>query len=182
MKLVLERALGETDAVMAQFHQLVDGVTQEQLVKAPAGGGWSAGQCMDHLTVTAWTMNELIDQAIGEARSRNLMSADDYQPNMLWRWFLKQIDAPPPGKKARPFKTPSNFDPAPRQASDVIQDFFASHGAFRTKFAAADPVDLKRIKVQSPFAKRMKYPLGLVFLIIPAHCRRHLLQARRVLG
>lgn len=179
MKPALEQASREMRAVLEETRGFLEGLSDERFAKPGPGGGWSAGQCLEHLTITAWTMNELIDQGIGEAHARGLKSSDDYRPHFLWRWFLKQIDAPPSGKKSRPFQTPDRFDPAPRDPSDVVPDFFASHAAFLEKFAAADAVDLKRVKVKSPFAKRLKYPLGLVFLILPAHCRRHLAQARR---
>ena len=182
MKPVLEQAAREMRAVLEETRALLDGLTDEQFAKAGAGGGWSVGQCLEHLTITAWTMNELIDQAIGEGRARGLRSSDDYRPHFVWRWFLKQIDAPPAGKKSRAIQTPDRFDPPPRDPADVVPDFFASHAAFLGKFEAANEVDLKRIKVVSPFARRLKYPLGLVFLIIPAHVRRHLAQARRAAG
>jgi hypothetical protein len=85
----------------------------------------------------------------------------------------------PPVKRG--FRAPAPFVPGSvRPVEEARRDFVAAHEFILSKAEALDRLDLGRIKIESPFAKWISYPLGLVFYILPAHCRRHLWQAENV--
>ena len=46
--------------------------------------------------------------------------------------------------------------------------------------AAADGVDLARVRVPSPALALLRLPIGIWFLALPQHALRHLAQGRRV--
>ena len=67
---------------------------------------------------------------------------------------------------------------APVSGAGSLTAFVRVHESLRERVPRLAPVDLGRIRVPSPFAKWVSYSLGLVCYLIPAHCRRHLAQAR----
>jgi hypothetical protein len=100
-----------------------------------------------------------------------------YKPGWLWRKFVESME--PPVK--RKYKTAARFAPEwARSVEETRRDFVAAHRWLLDRLESLDALDLGRIKVESPFAKWMRYPLGLVFYILPAHCRRHVWQAGNV--
>jgi hypothetical protein len=114
------------------------------------------------------------DRCLAEGRPRG---AQSYQPGWLWRKFVESMEPP----VSRKYPTAPGFVPSgARSVSEVKRDFFAVHQAILDKLPELEARDLGRIKVQSPFARWMRYPLGLVFYILPAHCRRHVWQAWKV--
>lgn len=171
MKHELELFRRETSAAMDHARHLVGELSAELLHQRPAPTEWSAGECLDHLTITARAYHPLIDEAIARGAP---LSAREYQPSWIWRKFLASLE--PPVK--RKFKTAPAFIPqAQRPPGDVLREFLEEHQRLIDALPRIEPLDLSKIRIASPFAHWMRYPLGLVFYLVPAHCRRHLWQA-----
>ncbi len=175
MKSALELGERETRAAMAEARQLLASITPEAAVRRPRPDAWSAAECLEHLTITADEFLPLLDEAIAR---RAAGSVGDYRPGWLGRWFLRQIE---PAEKQRSFRAPSKFVPAPSEKTgeQALEAFLAAHERLLVRLPQLEPLDLARVRVNSPFATWMSYPVGLVCYLIPAHCRRHLRQARR---
>jgi hypothetical protein len=78
------------------------------------------------------------------------------------------------------FKTAPAFVPqSAGTRAEVMRDFERLQAALRTELQAAQEVDLGRLRIVSPFAKRLRYNLFSAFSILPAHQRRHLWQAEQ---
>ena len=85
---------------------------------------------------------------------------------------------PPPKRR---FRTQKIFIPSPdRPLDQVRREFLSVRDQLREQLRAADGLDLKRAKVQSPALRFLRMPLGAYFAMILAHDRRHLWQARQV--
>jgi hypothetical protein len=174
MREELERFRSETRAVFADVEKLVVGLSDEQARTRPAVGEWSIAECLDHLTLTVRAYEPAIEEYLAAGSPQG---GSSYRPGWLWRKFVESME--PPVK--RKYKTAAPFVPAgARGLEEARRDFFAAHQWVLDKLDALDTLDLGRIKVESPFAKWMRYPLGLVFYILPAHCRRHVWQAENV--
>jgi hypothetical protein len=105
------------------------------------------------------------------------LSESEYRPSWIWRKFIEALE--PPVK--RKFKAAPAFLPTEqRTAPEVLKDFLEAHKGLLASIPRLEALDLGKIRIVSPFAAWMRYPLGLVFLIVPAHCRRHLWQAEQV--
>jgi hypothetical protein len=158
---------------MRQALDLFDLLSEEQAVARPRPGAWSPAECLDHLTITADAFREIFDAEIARAAKR---SDRPYVPGWLGRWFIRNIEGP----AKRRYQAPARFvPPSPRSGAESLAAFLASHETLLARIPQLAPLDLRRIRVTSPFAAWMTYPLGLVCYLVPAHCRRHLEQARR---
>lgn len=58
-----------------------------------------------------------------------------------------------------------------------MESFLAMHREAIRYIESSSGLDLARVKVQSPFVARLRYPLGFSFELLAAHERRHLWQA-----
>ncbi len=176
MKPELEMFRRDTLAAMEHAQRLVGSLSPEAVSRRPSPEEWSVGECLDHLTITARAYHPMVDDAI----TRGTPLGDrEYKPAWIWRKFLGALE--PPVK--RRFKAAAAFVPEKqRPASEVLNDFVASHEHLIDALPKLDPLDLGQIRITSPFASWMRYPLGLTFYIIPAHCRRHLWQADQVVA
>lgn len=174
MKNELELFQREMGEVFARTELLLAGLSDEQVATKPGPGAWSISECLDHLTITAKAYTPLIEFHLGKGTPE---SGNSYSPGWLGRKFVAYLE--PPVKHG--FKAPAPFVPAgARRLEEVKRDFMGAHQEILARLEALNRLDLGRIKIESPFAKWVTYPLGLVFYILPAHCRRHLWQAERV--
>jgi hypothetical protein len=165
----------ETRAAMAEAQKLFAPLTPEQTIKRPHPNAWSPAECLQHLTLTAEAYTKVFDEQIQRAAK---YSDQPYTPGWLARWFLGNVDIP----VKRGFKTRSAFIPPTNLTGEqALRSFLASHEALLARIPQLEPLDLRKIRVKSPFAEWMTYPLGLVCYMVPAHCRRHLCQAREAL-
>jgi len=163
-----------TRAAIDDARALFAALSPDRAVARPRPGAWSPAECLDHLTLTAEAFLLLFAVADGAPRSER-----SYAPGWLGRWFLAQMDVP----VKRGFPTKPNFVPrSTRCGAESLAAFVRVYELLLGRAPQLAALDLCRIRVQSPFAKWMSYPLGLVCYLIPAHCRRHLAQARAAAG
>jgi len=174
MKDELESFKREMRAVFADVDKLLDNLSDEQARTRPAVGEWSIAECLDHLTMTAQAYVPVIE---GSLKAGSPKGGGSYKPGWLWRKLVGSME--PPVK--RKYKTTARFTPEwARGVEEARRDFIAAHRWILDRLEALDGIDLGGIKVESPFAKWIRYPLGLAFYILPAHCRRHMWQAGNV--
>jgi hypothetical protein len=62
----------------------------------------------------------------------------------------------------------------------AVQGFVASHTGYRELVRLAATLDPNRVVVPNPFIGWIRMKVSTVLLVIPAHDRRHLWQARQV--
>src|SRR5262245_40415585 len=74
---------------------LMSGMSDAQFNWQPAPDRWSMGGCFDHLNKSAAGFIAAIDQALGDARAKNLTSDGPFAYSAFERWLLKNNDAPP---------------------------------------------------------------------------------------
>jgi hypothetical protein len=63
----------------------------------------------------------------------------------------------------------------------VLRAFIAAHDQTRAMVRDAQQLDLNRIRFKNPFIGVLRFTVGSGLLIIGAHNRRHLWQARQVI-
>ncbi len=61
----------------------------------------------------------------------------------------------------------------------MVHEFETVQAELSKRLAAANEIDISRLKVRSPFSSPMRYNLLATFSVIAAHERRHLWQAER---
>lgn len=176
----------EIEAFRVQFEHLsteADALSaplsDAQFAWRPAPDAWSVGECLDHLNATARMYLPVMDEGIAEAIRRGLYGAGPYAYNWIGRLMVYAF-APPARVRV---KTPSAFVPAPgRRRNEVLAAFRAYQVQYIDRLRQANGLDLARARVSSPVAEWLRIPLGSSFALMIAHERRHLDQARRVIG
>ena len=157
---------------------LVGSVSPEQLNWQPDGGrSWSVAQCVDHLTRSnAIYLPALAMAAAGAPQS----GSGGLRPNLLGRWFVRWLEPPAKLKAKAPLDAmqPSAHHEAPA----LLEAFSAGQRAVIEFLRQTEGRDLDAVRFENPMVGgRRLFNVSTGLLVIAAHERRHLWQARRVL-
>ncbi len=174
----VERLLHQNEVVVMDARGLAAGLTGEQFNWVPETGGWSAGQCLEHLNITHGKWLPLFEEAIRQGREKGMFSDGPFIYGFLSRMFLRILEPPVRRMKA---PAPAGFHPEGElDPTRVVKEFEGCHARQKDALMAANGLNLEKIRVPSAFSKRLSYSLGMGFWINLAHDRRHIWQARQV--
>ncbi|MEA2416767.1 MAG: hypothetical protein QOI58_3424 [Thermoanaerobaculia bacterium] len=168
----LELVAGEADA-------LVDGLSEEQGMRRPEGGGWSVSECLDHLATGNRLYLNAMQEPANRARLRGMYRRRPARPGLVGRFFVGLLEPPPRwwSRMKAPRKTrPRNAPPL----AETFADFIATQGQAGAFLRANADLDLAGIRFPNPFVRGIFFSLATGLHVIVAHERRHLLQAWRV--
>lgn len=145
----------------------------------PDPSSWSAAECISHLSISTEMFLPILRTAIDEGRKKGFKPKGKTKMDVLGRvlrWFLE----PPIRSRV---KTAAPFVPrAVRAKAEAFGEFANLQSKLSEILQSAKDVDLGKIKIVSPFDKRVKYNLYSAFRIIVAHQRRHLWQAEQAVA
>ena len=143
----------------------------------PGAGGWSVGQCFEHLIKTNELFYGELEKIAGGSRKNSFL--ENYSPlssffgNLLVRALKKD---------ALKYKVPSPKIVPPSKIDGNIIELFAAHQSeIIEKIKQTENVDWRKTVITSPFMKLMTYRLADAYRSIVEHERRHFRQAERVL-
>ena len=137
---------------------------------------WSAAECLAHLSISSELFLPVLRDALVKARqSKKRGPAKKDLLGRILAWFLE----PPIRTKV---KTSAPFVPkSTRAKADAFGEFASLQEKLIDLLRDAREVDL-RMKIVSPFDKRVRYNLVSAFHILAAHERRHLWQAEQAVA
>jgi|SRR5882672_2392232 len=160
-----------------EARELIEGLTDEQLNWQPNGAAWSMARCLDHLARINTTYTVALRTAVRESDPSRVPRRAPISPGWFSRFFIHMMDAPP----RRKFSAPTQAIPFLYiNGEDALKSFVDSHDEVRALVVESVNVDLNRIRFKNPFVRFLAFTVGAGFLIISAHDRRHLWQARQV--
>jgi hypothetical protein len=169
----------ELNDALKRAQDLVASTEPRLFTVRPRLSAWSAAECIAHLSISSEMFIPVLRQAIDEARRNNVTG--EKEPSMdflgrILRWFLE----PPVHSR---MKTPARFVPkAIRAKAEAINEFSTLQRQIIELLHSAQSIALSKVKLVSPFDKRVKYNLYSAFRIIAAHQRRHLWQAEQAVA
>ncbi len=162
-------------AIKADASGLVGGLSQEAFNWRPGTGKWSAGQCLEHLNITYRRMLPGMQEAAERTRAGGQRARGATRHGFFMRWFINDMEPPP----KRRYTTGAGFvPPGDLSREKVLAEFMTLHDGLLQLLEQVNGYDLGAVRVQSPFAKWLKYKLGSGIALQMAHDRRHLWQAR----
>lgn len=173
---VVER---ELDAAVEQARSVVDNAPARLFTVRPALTHWSAAECLAHLSISTEVFLPVLRKAIDDGHSRHLVAKGVPRMDMLGRilrWFLE----PPVRKRVK--TTPAFVPRSVRAKSEALAEFATLQNQLKDLLKSARDLPLSKVKIVSPFDRRVKYNLYSAFLIIAAHQRRHLWQAEQAIN
>ncbi|MBX2992005.1 MAG: DinB family protein [Bacteroidetes bacterium] len=172
----LQTLVAEIDACSGQAKSLLGSSNKSHLTKRPANGGWSAVECVKHLTLTTDLYLNLLPPLIQQAKEQGKIGDGPYKMDWKGR-LLKWILEPPYRTKV---KTIQSLEVVTTESpKEVLAEFLAAQSRLRETYESANGVALDKVVMRSPFNERMKYNLYSCFCVIPAHQRRHLWQGEQ---
>ncbi len=175
-----QELLDELDRLERELGSLTESIDEARFNWQPDGGrAWSIGQCVEHLTRTNVAYVEALARSVARAGRRpGGQGGLPLDPGPFGGWFVRAMDE----KATRQFRAPRRIVPGsecPREST--LADFRRAQADVRELVRSTVGLDLNGIRFANPFLARM--PLLNVaagILVIPAHERRHLRQARKV--
>jgi hypothetical protein len=173
----LEKELNEATHRAWTLVQSTDG---RLFTVRPNASSWSAAECLSHLSISSELFLPVLQQAIDDARKRGA-KATVRPPKMdligrVLRWFLE----PPIRQRV---KTTARFVPrSVRAKAEAFGEFAAWQSKVTELLNATRGIDIGRVKVVSPFDKRVRFNLYSAFRVLVAHERRHLWQAEQAVN
>lgn len=175
-------ALAEVEAELqeatARARTLVDSTAARFFTVRPTPASWSAAECIAHLSISTELFLPVLRRAIDDARAKNLTTKK--QPSMdllgrILRWFLE----PPIRQRV---KTSAPFVPkSTRAKSEALAEFTSLQTRLLALLHEARGLNLGRMRIVSPFDKRVRFNVFSAFRIVVAHQRRHLWQAEQAI-
>jgi hypothetical protein len=159
----------------AAVERLAESAGDAAWITRPKSGGWSASECIAHLTLTTDAYLPLLDEALARVPAGAPLPAR-YRAGVV-AWLLAKTLEPPARGRTR---TSPRFVPggiAPRDES--VAEFTKSQNALLAWLDGAAGVPLSLVTIASPFAKRIRYNAYAAYRVLAAHQRRHLWQAER---
>jgi len=173
----LQSILNKLDRTDEEARQLVASLTEAQLNWRPSPTAWSVAQCLAHLGQMNSVLTAALRTAVRQADKNSAMPRKPIQPGWFGRWFISQMEPPP----RRKMKSPKQGIPEARKSKEeILRAFIAAHDELRSLVHDAQDLDLNRIRFRNPFIGLLRYSVGTALLVIGAHDRRHLWQARQV--
>ena len=199
---VLDESLAELRATRARTLGLAEGLTQSQLERAPARGGWSAGEVLDHVLLAEGTNRRQIDSLVGLARAGRRpelsLSFSDVNVSVpfLPRAALPLLEAPLTLMNAFvpqclrtyltrnrlvPFRNPDQAEPRRgRAGAQLLRDLRDSFQETEAIFRDNPDLDYGGMFLQHPLLGRYDVPGLLRFM--SAHEQRHQSQLSAVIS
>ncbi len=162
-------------AIKADAKSLVDGVGRDAFNRQPATGGWSVGQCLEHLNITHRAMLPRMQEAAQQLIAGGRRAKGAMRHGLFMRWFINDMEPPP---KRRYPTGPGFIPPSELSREKVLAEFVTLHDGLLRLLEQVNGYDLGAVKVRSPFSKWLSYRLGSGIALQMAHDRRHLWQAR----
>jgi DinB superfamily len=145
-----------------------------------SGRAWSVGQCIDHLTRVNRIYLDALEEATRIAREQGECPAPPLDPGRLGGWFIRTLEPP----VRRRIETPKKCQPASRCLMNATLISFAGEQQRMIELVRSTAcVDCNQATFRNPLAYGLSvFRLSAGLLIVPAHERRHLFQARSVVA
>jgi len=145
------------------------------------GSAWSVGQCLDHLVRTnRCYLDPLEEAALAAARTEGQSGPAACDPGRVGRWFIGTME--PPVK--RKYKAMKKTVPPSRCIKEPTLVAFAGEQQRLIEFVRdSAALDCNSIKFKNPLAYGLRtFNLSTGMLVLAAHERRHLWQAKNVVA
>ena len=175
----LEAVESELNAAADRARALVDTTPARLFTVRPSLTQWSASECLAHLSISTELFLPVLRKSIDEAHARGLKAKTPPKMDILGRilrWFLE------PPVRTRVKTTPAFVPKSARAKSESLAEFNGLQRELVTLLHASQDVPLQKMKIVSPFDRRVRYNVLSAFFIITAHQRRHLWQAEQAVA
>jgi len=171
----LAALVGQLEAVTARASELGATLDDTAFQARPPSAGWSAAECIAHLSLTTVALLPRLDAALATGRP-GYPDTRRYRRGVLGSLLAWSME--PPARlrfRTLPIFVPSGAGPK----GAILSEFERLQGDLSDRIRSASGLDLNELRIGSPFNARLSYNVYAAFCILLAHERRHLWQADR---
>lgn len=172
----LEGYLLQLISITQELPGIAGGLSESQFNWRPSPLRWSIGQCIQHLNITLERYLPVLDLAMSVGRSQRQVAEGPFVATLLERWFIHSME-PPVRRRVKTARAFIGAAELPVEAT--LATWRHLHEQLAQRITASEGLDRRRIKVRSQFGP-ISLSLGATFVVLLAHERRHLWQAREV--
>lgn len=163
-----ERVLASLDETREEYRRIAQGLSHSQLHYKPAADRWSVAEALEHIIVVETRVLAALDKALRQPpRASKSAIEDDHLVRMA-------------AQRTAKLKSPDPVIPNGRWPDDRLLEEFEAIRKRSTEFARSANAELRHHSFPHPFFGELDCYQWL--LLIPAHCQRHLAQAKEVMA
>jgi hypothetical protein len=152
-------------------------LTPAQRRQRPANGGWSVGECLQHLNFYG---DFYLPEMRRAMQKSNLPPTPQYQSGWLGKKFIESIKMKPDGSISK-MKSPKKANPIHIEVADnIVEQFIAQQRDYLQLLDEAQNAHFAKVRVGISIATWLKVSLGDALQFTIYHNQRHLHQALRV--
>lgn len=172
--------LAETvEAHLVRATEVFQNLSQAQLTKPPADGGWSVGQCLEHLNSYGHFYLPAVERVLHSVKISAGSAQGTYRSGWLGTYFINMMKPENPKK----FKAFKDHIPAPElDGAAVVAEFIEQQEQWLRLMAEITSVAQLNARVPISISPLVRLKLGDVLGFVTAHNARHIQQADRVLA
>ena len=175
MKLETVRLGRELQDVIRGGNELAAQLDDASLMRRPSPASWSVAENLEHLSATAATFARRIRRRLDGATKQSVPTRENRSiPGRVWARLVEppvRLRLKVPAAALQPGEIGSR--------EQLLARFGETHAALIALLDESDAYDRMRLRVATPFAKRLTVNMVDTFAVLAAHGRRHLWQARR---
>jgi hypothetical protein len=179
----LVRVIAALEEAQLRLHRLADRLTPDEAVERRDPTRWSVAEGVSHLNITSEAFAPGIRTALDEARALDRGAPRKYRRDPVG-WLLSALVGPQ--KKIGRYrlgsvKTPAAFVPGNiKPFGDIVADYDRLQRDLLQAVRRAEGLPIDQVRLQSPFAEKIRYNLYSAFVIIPRHQLRHIVHAEEL--
>ncbi len=152
--------------------------TDQDWSSRPAATSWSAAECVQHINLTSAAYIGLLTEALREARELQRPPPRRYRRDPIG-WLIWRSTRP--GSRMRVKTTPAFVPMGGDDKATLMAEFERLQREQIAFVEGSEGLPIHRVRMATPFAKRVRYSLYSGLTILTAHQHRHLAQAEGAL-
>jgi hypothetical protein len=165
-------------AAEARLGRLVADAPAEWWPRRANPDRWSMAECVAHLNLVSAAFLPLLQDGLTAARRLGGKAPARYRRDPVG-WLLWRTSGPPARHRLR---TTAPFVPtSAAPLAELVSEFARLQSQQLACVREAEGLPLGRVKIVSPFDRRVRYNVYSCLTVLPRHQHRHLWQAEQVL-
>jgi hypothetical protein len=167
----LTRVIADLDRLEPRARELLAGLGDADMTKAPPGGGWSIAQIFEHMCIADSSyVDGCLPPALEKARGR---TGKPWKPSLFGGWLRRSL-----ANLGKKLPAPKIYRVAGPVRANVVEEWGRGLRKLRALIESAVGCDLNQ-RLSSPVSKLIRISLGDALAVPVVHGHRHLAQVER---
>jgi hypothetical protein len=161
-------------AVIGRIRDTVSSLPEAELSRRPPNGGWSIGEVLEHLIVSADSYLERLRPILAQGKRAGADPNRTWKPSLMGGLLVQSFRSP------RKMRAPKIYKPGPAPRPRVLEEFLERQDEAGRLLADSADMDWHGVRFVSPVTSLIRMNLGDALTVLVAHAERHAEQIERV--